>query len=58
MQTKEKNNIIFIRLFPDEDLNEQLKKACRDHNVESAVIISGIGHSNPLRFAGLGFGGD
>ena len=52
MQTKEKNNIIFIRLFPDEDVNENLKKACENHNVRSAVVISGIGQ---LKSAQLGF---
>ena len=43
MKTKEKNNIIFIRLYPGEDLNVQLIKACKLHNIKSAVVISGIG---------------
>ncbi len=43
MQTKEKKNVIFVRLFPDEDINEQLKKACEVHDVKTAVVISGIG---------------
>lgn len=43
MQTKEKKNVIFVRLFPDEDINEQLKKACEFHDVKTAVVISGIG---------------
>jgi predicted DNA-binding protein with PD1-like motif len=43
MQSKEKKNVIFIRLFPDEDINEQLKKACKLHEVKTAVVISGIG---------------
>ena len=43
MQSKEKKNMIFVRLFPDEDVNEQLKKACRRHEVVTAVVISGIG---------------
>jgi len=52
METKENNNILFIRLFPDEDVNEQLKKACENHNVKTAVVISGIGQ---LKSAQLGY---
>ncbi len=52
MKSKEKNNIIFIRLFPDEDVNEQLKKACENHKVKTAVVISGIGQ---LKSAQLGY---
>jgi predicted DNA-binding protein with PD1-like motif len=43
MQSKENKNIIFIRLFPEEDVNEQLKEACRLYDVKTAVVISGIG---------------
>jgi len=43
MKSKEKNNIVFIRLFPEEDLNDKLIEACAIHNVKSAVVISGIG---------------
>ena len=43
MQSKEKDNLVFIRLFPDENLNDELKKACQTHNVKTAVVISGIG---------------
>jgi len=43
MQSKEEKNIIFIRLFPDEDVNEQLTEACKKHDVKTAVLISGIG---------------
>ncbi len=43
MQSKEKENIIFLRLFTDEDVNKQIKKACKLHNVKTAIIISGIG---------------
>jgi len=52
MKSKEKNNIIFLRLFPNEDINEQLKKACENHNVKTAVVISGIGQ---LKSARLGY---
>jgi len=43
MQTKENNNLIFIRLFPGEKLNEKLVEVCKKHKVKTAVIISGIG---------------
>jgi predicted DNA-binding protein with PD1-like motif len=52
MQSKGKGNIIFIRLFPDEDVNTELKKACKKHNVKTAIIISGIGQ---LKEAELGY---
>jgi hypothetical protein len=43
MQSKEKKNLIFIRLFEDEEVLEQIKKVCKTHSVKTAVIISGIG---------------
>jgi len=43
MQSKEKENIIFLRLFTDEDVNTQIKDACKIHEVKTAIIISGIG---------------
>jgi predicted DNA-binding protein with PD1-like motif len=43
MQSKENNNIIFIRLFEDEEIIEQIEKACISHNVKTAVVLSGIG---------------
>ena len=52
MQSKEYKNLIFIRLFPEEDINEQLKKVCKLHNVKMAVVISGIGQ---LKDARLGY---
>ena len=52
MQSKEKKNIIFVRLFSNEDVNEQLKEACRRHDVKTVVVISGIGQ---LKKAQLGY---
>jgi len=52
MESKEKKNIIFVRLFPNEDVNEQLKEACRRHDVKTVVVISGIGQ---LKKAQLGY---
>ena len=46
MQTKEKDNLIFVRLFPDEDIYEKLEEAVKKYNVETAVVIAGIGQLN------------
>lgn len=43
MQSKEQNQLIFLRLFTDEDVHEKLKEACERHDVKTAVVISGIG---------------
>jgi len=43
MDSIENKNIIFLRLYKDEDVNSQIQNACRLHNVKTAVIISGIG---------------
>ena len=43
MQRKEKDNLIFVRLFPGEDIYERLKEVCREYNVETAFVICGIG---------------
>ena len=43
MQTLEKKNIIFLRLFPDENVNEKIKETCKKYNVKTAVVLSGIG---------------
>lgn len=43
MQSKEKKNIIFVRLFPEENVNEQLMEVCKLHNIKTAVVVSGIG---------------
>jgi predicted DNA-binding protein with PD1-like motif len=43
MQSQEKDNLIFIRLFPGEDINQGIIEACNKHEVKSAVVLSGIG---------------
>ena len=43
MQSKEKNDIIFIRFNPNEDLNAILKQVCNKYKIKTAIIISGIG---------------
>lgn len=43
MQRIEKDNIIFIRLFQDENIEKQIKKVCKEHQIQTAVVLSGIG---------------
>jgi hypothetical protein len=43
MKSKEKDKLIFIRLFPGEEINKGIKEACKKHDLKSAVVISGIG---------------
>jgi len=52
MQDKEKENLIFIKLDPDEDVFLKLKQVCKKYKIESAVILSGIGQ---LKKAELGY---
>ena len=52
MQSREENNFIFIRLFEDEDILEQIKNVCKKHNVKTAIVLSGIGQ---LKQTKLGF---
>jgi predicted DNA-binding protein with PD1-like motif len=43
MQSKQVNDLIFIRLFPDENIYEKLEEVCSKYQVNTAVVISGIG---------------
>jgi predicted DNA-binding protein with PD1-like motif len=43
MQSKEKDNLVFVRLFPNEDIHGELRRVCKKHEVETAVILSGLG---------------
>lgn len=43
MQSKQEKDLIFIRLFPDENIYEKLEEVCRKYQVDAAVVISGIG---------------
>jgi predicted DNA-binding protein with PD1-like motif len=52
MQSNEKDNTIFIRLFPDENLHNKLKLVCKKFNIKNAVVISGLGQLKKFR---LGF---
>ena len=43
MQSKEENNLIFVRLFPGEAIYHELEKVCQKHKVGTAVVLSGVG---------------
>jgi len=43
MQSKEGNNLIFIRLSPGEDIYCELEQVCQKHEVGTAVVLSGVG---------------
>jgi hypothetical protein len=43
MQTKQHDNLIVVRLFTGEDIHAGLAEACRSHDVETAVVLSGLG---------------
>jgi predicted DNA-binding protein with PD1-like motif len=43
MQSKQEKNLIFIRLFPGEDIFEKLREVCSKYQINTAVAISGIG---------------
>ena len=52
MLSKGNENLVFIKLQPDEDINVQIKKACKKHDIKTAIVISGIGQ---LKKTKLGF---
>lgn len=43
MQYRENGNIIFIRLYQDEDLFENLREVCRKCDLRVGIVVSGIG---------------
>ena len=52
MQSKEKDDIVFIRLYKEENVNKKIKEACKKHDIKTAVVLSGIGQ---LKKITLGF---
>jgi len=50
--SQEKDNLIIARLWPGENVHEQLKNICQKHNVKSGVFVSAVGQ---LAWAELGF---
>jgi len=49
MKTIENDNLIFIRLFPEEDVINEIINACKKHKVRTAILISGIGQLKKLK---------
>ena len=43
MESKEKNNIIFIHLETDEDFFKSLEKICENHNLKYEIFLTGVG---------------
>jgi predicted DNA-binding protein with PD1-like motif len=43
MQSKEEGSLIFLRLFPGEDIYRELEEVCQRHEVGTAVVLSGVG---------------
>ena len=52
MQSEENGNVVVIRLFPDENIHKQIKKVCKAYNIETAIVLSGIGQ---LKDVDLGY---
>lgn len=49
METLQENTLIFIRLLPDEDIIENIQKACEKYQVQTAIVISGIGQLKNIK---------
>ena len=43
MQSRKEGDLIFVRLFPGEDIYRELEKVCRQYEVSTAVVLSGLG---------------
>jgi predicted DNA-binding protein with PD1-like motif len=43
MQSQNKKDVIFVRLFENEDVIEELKKVCKEHKIKTGIVISAIG---------------
>ncbi len=41
--SKEKDNLIIARIFPNENVMEQLKEICYKHKIQTGVFLFGIG---------------
>jgi len=48
----EKDNLIFIRLLPEENIIHEIKKACKKHNIVTGIVISAVGQ---FKSATLGY---
>jgi predicted DNA-binding protein with PD1-like motif len=48
MQSKYKDNLLFLRLFSGEDLFDKLREVCNLYKVKTAVVVSGLGQLQPF----------
>ena len=58
MQSAEQDGILFVRLFPGEDVPSSLASACRERGITSGVVLSGIGMLRDVElsfFSGTGY---
>ena len=58
MLSTEDKNIIFVRLFPGENVNKELIEICKKHRIDSGVILSGIGQFEKVELGYFKFKGD
>ena len=49
MESKIKQDLIFLRLFPDEKIHEKIVEASKKYKVKTAVILSGIGQLKKIK---------
>ena len=52
MQSQEKDSLIVARIFPNENVFEQLKIVCSKHSIKAGIVLSGIGQLGSVE---LGF---
>lgn len=52
MISSQEKNLIIARLFPSENVFEQLKNLCFKYNLKTGVVLSGVGQ---LSYAEVGF---
>lgn len=52
MISSEKDNLIIARIFPGENVFEQIKIVCQENNIKTGIVLSGVGQ---LGFVELGF---
>lgn len=43
MKSKEKDDLIFVRLHADENIYEELENVCKKHDVKTAMFVSALG---------------
>lgn len=43
MQSKARENLIILRLFPGEEIIQGLRKVCKKYKIKTAVVLSGLG---------------